>query len=122
MRKRSRKRPNDFNALAALIVSEATDRDSELKAAASSAPEKNAAAVALGRLGGKKGGAKRAASMTPEQRKEAARKAAEALAQHLHAVIAFMRASDSWDDFKRLLDRALPVKDAQLSLALEEKP
>lgn len=41
-------------------------------------PEKNPAAVALGRLGGKKGGPARAAKLTPEQRKEIARKAAEA--------------------------------------------
>lgn len=40
--------------------------------------EKNPAAVALGRLGGKKGGPARAAKLTPEQRKEIARKAAEA--------------------------------------------
>ncbi len=37
---------------------------------------KNAAAVELGRLGGKKGGAARAAALTPEQRSEIARKAA----------------------------------------------
>lgn len=41
-------------------------------------PEKNPAAVALGRLGGKKGGPARAAKLTPEQRKEIAKKAAEA--------------------------------------------
>ena len=41
-------------------------------------PEKNAAAVALGKLGGAKGGKKRAATMTAEERKESARKAAEA--------------------------------------------
>ncbi len=40
--------------------------------------EKNPAAVALGRLGGKKGGPARAAKLTPEQRKEIARKAAAA--------------------------------------------
>jgi hypothetical protein len=39
---------------------------------------KNPAAVALGRLGGKKGGAARAAKLTKEQRSEIARKAAEA--------------------------------------------
>ena len=39
-------------------------------------PVKNAAAVALGRLGGKKGGAARAAALTPEQRSEIAKKAA----------------------------------------------
>lgn len=38
--------------------------------------EKNPAAVALGKLGGKKGGAARAAKMTPEERAESARKAA----------------------------------------------
>ena len=39
-------------------------------------PEKNAAAVSLGRLGGLKGGKGRAASMTPERRREIAQKAA----------------------------------------------
>jgi hypothetical protein len=39
---------------------------------------KNPAAVALGRLGGKKGGPARAAKLTKEQRAEIARKAAEA--------------------------------------------
>jgi len=39
--------------------------------------EKNPAAVALGRLGGKKGGPARAAKLTSEQRKEIARKAAQ---------------------------------------------
>ena len=38
---------------------------------------KNPAAVALGRLGGKKGGKARAAALTPERRKEIAKKAAE---------------------------------------------
>jgi len=40
--------------------------------------EKNAAAVALGRLGGLKGGRARADSMTDEQRSEIAQKAAKA--------------------------------------------
>jgi hypothetical protein len=40
--------------------------------------EKNPAAVALGRLGGKKGGAARAAKLTKEQRSEIAKKAAQA--------------------------------------------
>ena len=39
-------------------------------------PEKNPAAVALGRLGGRKGGKARAAKLTAEQRKEIAKKAA----------------------------------------------
>lgn len=41
-------------------------------------PVRNEAAVALGRLGGKKGGAARAKSMSPERRVEIARKAARA--------------------------------------------
>jgi hypothetical protein len=41
-------------------------------------PEKNAAAVALGRAGGIKGGAARAASMTKERRAEIAKAAAAA--------------------------------------------
>ena len=40
--------------------------------------KKNAAAVALGRRGGKKGGPARAAKLTPEQRSESARKAVQA--------------------------------------------
>jgi hypothetical protein len=40
--------------------------------------EKNPAAVALGRLGGRKGGKARAEKLTPEQRSEIARKAAKA--------------------------------------------
>jgi hypothetical protein len=39
-------------------------------------PEKNPAAVALGRLGGKKGGKARAAKLTAARRKEIAKKAA----------------------------------------------
>lgn len=41
-------------------------------------PVKNEAAVALGKLGGKKGGAARAVALTPEQRSEIARLAASA--------------------------------------------
>jgi hypothetical protein len=41
-------------------------------------PEKNPAAVALGRLGGKKGGLARAAKLTAEQRKAIATTAARA--------------------------------------------
>lgn len=63
----SKKTPKDVNVLAAQIVEEATSK-----------PIKNPAAVALGRLGGKKGGKARAENMTPEQRKESARKAAQA--------------------------------------------
>ena len=41
-------------------------------------PEKNPAAVTLGRLGGLKGGKARRDSLTPAKRKEIARKAAQA--------------------------------------------
>lgn len=40
-------------------------------------PEKNPAAVALGRLGGLKGGKARAKSLTPKKRKAIAKKAAK---------------------------------------------
>ena len=43
-----------------------------------SVKKKNAAAVALGRRGGKKGGPARAAKLTPEQRSASARKAVQA--------------------------------------------
>lgn len=41
-----------------------------------------------------------------------------ALAQHLYAVVGLMRGSDSWEDFKRFLDRSYPKREdsAQLSL------
>jgi hypothetical protein len=71
MPERSRKRPVDLNALAASIVSDATDEDK---------PEpgdtRDPAAVALGRKGGLKGGRARAEKLTAEQRSETARKAA----------------------------------------------
>jgi len=61
----SKKNPRDVNVLAAQIVEEAT-----------SEPVKNPAAVALGRLGGKKGGKARMQKLTAEERKELAKKAA----------------------------------------------
>lgn len=45
-----------------------------------------------------------------------------ALAQHLHAVIGFMRASDSWETFKRLVDRAFPKRGSNLELELSTPP
>ena len=62
----------DLNQLAKRIVDEATGEAEKTPAP----PKKNAAAVALGKLGGKKGGAARAAKLTPEQRSEIAKKAA----------------------------------------------
>lgn len=41
-----------------------------------------------------------------------------ALAQHLHAVVALMRASETWVDFKALLNRALPVLTTMNDLPL----
>ena len=69
------KTPKDLNQLAASIVEQATtypkpDQPVE--------PQKNPAAVELGRLGGKKGGKARADKLTSEQKKEIARKAARA--------------------------------------------
>ena len=51
---------------------------SETANTSTSADGKNPAAVALGRLGGKKGGKARAEKLTAEQRREIAKKAAEA--------------------------------------------
>lgn len=70
------KRPRDANQLAKFIVDVATG-DAELPEAKQDAT-KNAAAVELGRLGGKKGGKARARKLTAEQRKAIAEKAAAA--------------------------------------------
>ena len=81
MPKRSRKKPGpkDVNELAASIVSKATSEDEpEASEESLAQPHKNPAAVALGRLGGKKGGPARAKKLTSAQRKESARKAAKA--------------------------------------------
>ena len=78
MPKRSRKPRNprrqqsrDPNVLAAEIVDEATHSESK-----HSKKKKNPAAVALGKLGGKKGGPARARKLSPERRVEIALKAA----------------------------------------------
>jgi hypothetical protein len=80
MPKRSskKKRPRDVNQLAKAIVDEATGQAPEESEEAPADEGKNPAAVALGRLGGKKGGKARAAKLTKEQRSEIARKAARA--------------------------------------------
>lgn len=75
-RKSRPKRPTDPNQLAALIVAEATGTAAPEPAEAK--PEKNPAAVALGRLGGLKGGKARAAKLSPAKRKAIAKKAAAA--------------------------------------------
>ncbi|MFZ2643183.1 MAG: hypothetical protein WA117_19480 [Verrucomicrobiia bacterium] len=68
MQKRSSK---DVNQLAASIVAQVT-------AGAQAEPEKNPAAVVLGRLGGLKGGKARAEKLSPKQRKQIAKAAADA--------------------------------------------
>jgi len=68
MRKRSSKKP---------VEEQPVEKASAQEPVTEPAPDgKNPAAVALGRLGGKKGGAARAAKLTKEQRSEIARKAA----------------------------------------------
>jgi len=63
----SNKNSGDINQIALSIVEQATQQPNLLK---------NPAAVALGRLGGKKGGVARALKLTPEKRREIAQKAA----------------------------------------------
>lgn len=75
MPKRSGKRPADLNRLAANLVDDATDETAEPEPVE---PEKDPAAVALGRRGGLKGGKARAERMTAEERREAAQRAARA--------------------------------------------
>lgn len=66
--KAKKQRPADMNVLAAYIVKDATGE---------SQPEKNPAAVALGRLGGLKGGRARAEKLSAKKRKEIAQEAAK---------------------------------------------
>jgi hypothetical protein len=74
---RSRKRPRDANQLAKMIVDIASGETQDQPV---NKPDdgKNAAAVALGRLGGLKGGKARAASLSPRKRSAIAKKAAAA--------------------------------------------
>jgi hypothetical protein len=72
------KRPRDPNRLAKFIVDMSTGTDTPQEVVPPAAPEKNAAAVALGRLGGLKGGKARAESLTPEKRARIAALAAAA--------------------------------------------
>ena len=74
MPKRSSK---DENQLAKSLIDEIIAETENESTTELARPEKNPAAVALGRLGGLKGGKARAESMSPERRKEIAKKAAE---------------------------------------------
>lgn len=69
MLKRTSKKKEDENTIAAQIAELTTDQPTK---------KKNPAAVALGRLGGLKGGKARAKKLSPERRKEIAKKAAMA--------------------------------------------
>lgn len=72
-----RKRPTDINQLAASIVGDATAEPDAVPAdSPPGQPQKDPAAVSLGRRGGLKGGKARAAKLSPEERREIARKAA----------------------------------------------
>ncbi len=73
MPKRARM-PRDPNQLAKAVVDFATGQ----REPDPPRPEKDPAAVSLGRRGGLKGGKARAANMTPEERSDSARKAAQA--------------------------------------------
>lgn len=64
----------DINKQAFFIVSKATKEEKTSR----DKPEKNPAAVALGRLGGLKGGKARAEKLSATRRKEIAQKAAKA--------------------------------------------
>lgn len=65
----------DNNSLAARIVAQATGQE-QAKPTPAPVREKNAAAVALGKLGASKGGKARAAALTSQQRKAIAKAAA----------------------------------------------
>jgi len=69
----SKKRPRDLNQLAAKITEIATEGDNP-----EAQSSKNPAAVALGRLGGRKGGLARATKLSALQRSQIAKKAAAA--------------------------------------------
>lgn len=76
MPKRSSKDQKDHQELARNVLDAVVpdaDAPEEVK---DEKPEKNSAAVALGRLGGLKGGKARAEKLTKEQRSEIAKKAA----------------------------------------------
>jgi len=66
----------DTNHIAARILEEATGAVPKTLATPQPDPDKNPAAVALGRLGGLKGGKARAEKLSPAKRKAIAKKAA----------------------------------------------
>ena len=76
MDKDKKKIPTDINQLTRLVADQAAKETTESQPTEKQIKEKNAAAVALGRLGGLKGGKARAERLDPEYRKKIAKKAA----------------------------------------------
>ena len=74
----SKKNPTDVNLIAADILKAVTGDPEEEPTKKKKPPEKNPAAVALGRLGGLKGGKARAEKLSSKKRSQIAKKAAEA--------------------------------------------
>jgi hypothetical protein len=72
---KKRKKVEDFNEAAFRVVTESTAEPIPITAVKK---RKNPAAVALGRLGGRKGAKGRMEKMTPERRREIAMRAARA--------------------------------------------
>jgi hypothetical protein len=70
------KRPRDLNEWAKRMVDIATGEVSDIEPVPQNDPNKNPAAVALGRKGGLKGGKERAASLSPSERRKIAHDAA----------------------------------------------
>lgn len=70
--------PHDFAVIARRVVEQAIGETMEGEPLPDKDAGKNPAAVALGRLGGKKGGKARAEALSPAKRKAIARKAARA--------------------------------------------
>ena len=72
-----KKRDHDFSVIAHRVVQEATGQAEPQQVEPELTPEeRHAAAVGLGRLGGKKGGPARAKKLSKKQRSEIAKKAA----------------------------------------------
>lgn len=74
----AKKKPSDVNVTAFEILQAVTSQSADIsrKGKLVKQPVKNPAAVALGRLGGKKGGPARAAKLSAKKRKEIAKNAA----------------------------------------------
>ena len=72
----SKKREHDFSIIAHRVVQEATSEAEPQVEPELTPEERHTAAVALGRLGGKKGGPARAKTLSKKRRSEIAKKAA----------------------------------------------